>query len=214
MTDTQQVLRCDWATAEAARYACIHWHYSKSVPAGKMVRVGVWERATFVGVVLFSRGANNNIGRPYRLTQLQICELTRVALSAHETPVSRIMAIAVRFLVRQSPDLRCILSYADPAQGHHGGIYQAGNWLYVGHSTATRHLIVNGAPMHMRTASSAFGTASPQQITALTGAPARWDVGRWKYTYLLPLDNAMRAQLAPLALPYPRREVSGNAPKA
>ena len=28
-------LKIDWATHEAAKYACLHWHYSKTIPTGK-----------------------------------------------------------------------------------------------------------------------------------------------------------------------------------
>lgn len=47
-------LRIDWATHEAARYACENWHYSGTVPVGKLAKVGAWERGEFVGVVLFA----------------------------------------------------------------------------------------------------------------------------------------------------------------
>ena len=58
MANTDEPLRIDWATEEAARFACEHWHYSKSIPMPPMVRIGVWEARRFIGVVLFSRGAS------------------------------------------------------------------------------------------------------------------------------------------------------------
>lgn len=36
-------LKIDYCDIKAARYACEHFHYSKSVPAGKTVKIGVWE---------------------------------------------------------------------------------------------------------------------------------------------------------------------------
>ena len=41
-------------------------------------------------------------------------------------------AIALRLLARHSPGLRLVVSYADPAQGHVGTIYQAAGWTYLG----------------------------------------------------------------------------------
>lgn len=125
-------LKVDWASHKAASFACRNWHYSKSIPAGKLVKVGAWENGKFIGVVIFSRGATVNIGKPYKMDQTEICELTRVALTTHVTPVTRIVAIAIRMLRKQSPGMKLIISYADVDQGHEGKIYQAGNWIYEG----------------------------------------------------------------------------------
>lgn len=175
------------------------------MPAGKCVHVGVWEGGAFIGVVLFSRGANNHMLAPYSLTQTQGCELTRVALAAHVTPVTRIIRIATLFLKRSNPGLRLIVSYADPQQGHHGGIYQGGNWVYVGPSRAQAQLVVNGQAMHKRTAAARWGTAAPSRIQALSGAHVVRSAAFWKHTYLLALDAGMQAHLAGLAQPYPTR---------
>ena len=74
----------DWCSYEAAKYAVMHWHYSKTMPTHPIIKIGVWEDGEFVGCVLFSRGANNNLGRPYGLKITEVCELTRVALSQHK----------------------------------------------------------------------------------------------------------------------------------
>ena len=69
---------------------------------------------------------------PYGLTQKECCELTRVALTKHKAFVSEILAKAIKFLRNQSPNIQLIISYADAEQNHHGGIYQATNWIYEG----------------------------------------------------------------------------------
>lgn len=198
--------RVDWCRREAAVFACQRWHYSECAPAGKLVTMGVYEHGQFVGAVVFGRGANNNIGSRYGLEQTEVCELVRIALREHETPVSRVVAVALRLLRRQSPGLRLIVSYADPDQGHHGGIYQASGWLYVGRSQAQRELVVNGEDMHKRSAGSRWGTASPARLRARTGLMVDYGPVRWKHTYLMPLDAGMRAQIAQLVRPYPKRE--------
>ncbi|WP_449441465.1 Mom family adenine methylcarbamoylation protein [Serratia entomophila] len=48
------------------------------------------------------------------------------------SPVSQILAKAIKFLSAVCPGLRLIVSYADKDQNHHGGIYQATNWIYEG----------------------------------------------------------------------------------
>ena len=123
---SKAILKLDWCDYKAAKYAVEHWHYSKSLSASKNVFVGVWENSKFIGVVGFGRGANNQIAKPYGLEQTEVCELTRVALTKHVNPVTRILAIAIKLLKKQSPTLKLIVSYADPQQNHYGGIYQGG----------------------------------------------------------------------------------------
>lgn len=192
-------LRLDWCSHDAARYAVEHWHYSKSMPAGKIVKIGAWEQGQFIGCVLFSRGANNNIGKPYGLSQIEVCELTRVALSGHVAPVSRIVSIAIKMLRTQSPGIRLIVSYADPEQGHIGGIYQAicpcSGSAYTGHSQAQREVALGGAIVHKRTINSMFGSVKGFEKSAMM----------WKHKYVCPLDAAMKAQIEPLRKPYPKR---------
>ena len=188
-------LKLDWCSHAAAKYACEHWHYSGCMPAGKIVKIGVWEAGQYTGCVLFSRGASAAIGKPYGLAQMKVCELTRVALTRHITPVSRLIAIALKLLVCRSGGLRLVVSYADPDRGHNGGVYQAGNWLYAGKSAAQREVVVNGVEMHKRSAVSRFGTVKGLQYGPI----------RWKHKYLMPLDDDMRRQIEPLRKPYPKK---------
>lgn len=203
-------LRLAWCSHEAAEYACRKWHYSGCMPAGKIVKVGVWEAEKFIGVVLFGRGANNHIGSKYGLEQTEVCELVRIALTKHAAPVSRIAAIAMRLLKKQSPGLRLIVSYADPDRGHHGGIYQAGNWLYTGASEAQRELVVNGEPMHKRSAGAAYGTARPEIIARMTGHDVSYGPKQWKHCYAMPLDEDMRRRVLKMSRPYPKASEVGH----
>lgn len=132
MPETLPELKCAFASHEAAKYACEHWHYSKCMPVGKLFRVGAWEDGKYIGCVIFSRGANNHIGMQYGLDQTECVELTRIALREHKHFVSEIMMSALRRLKETNPGLRLVVSYADPIQGHVGAIYQATNWVYTG----------------------------------------------------------------------------------
>lgn len=193
-------LRVDWATHEAAKYAVENWHYSKSCPQIS-VSVGAWENGKYIGAICFGRGANNHIGTPFGLSQDKVCELVRVALKTHECPVSRICSIAVKFLKRQSPGLRLIISYADPEQSHHGGIYQAMNWCYLGKSQAQRECLINGKIVHKKTVHSTIGTVVGVEKSKIL----------WKHKYALPLDAEMRQRILPLSKPYPKRASSADS---
>ena len=66
-----------------------------------LVKIGCWEDADYIGCVLFGRGASPYLGKQYGLTQLECCELVRIALRKHETPVTRIVKIAIKLLRKQ-----------------------------------------------------------------------------------------------------------------
>ena len=200
-------LKIDWASHDAAAYACKNWHYSGCMPAGKTIKVGAWEDGRFIGVVIFSRGATPELAKPYKLQQKDVCELTRIALAKHKAPVSRIVSIAIRFLKKKSPGTKLIISFADPAQGHYGGIYQAGNWIYSGTSHQDTELIVGGRQMHRRSANSKWGTCVPGRIEKITGLPCRYVDIPGKHRYLYPLDDAVKLSVKAMAKPYPKRRV-------
>lgn len=194
-------LRIDWATHAAAKYAVENWHYSQRLPVGKVVRVGAWESGRFIGVVLFGRGANNAIGRDLGLGPVEVVELVRVALTSHQSTVSRIVALSLKWLKSQSPGLKCVVSYADSEQGHHGGIYQAGNWVYTGISMGSVEFFHQGRWKHSREVTSgAFGGVRKIDHSKLK---RRKTLG--KHKYLMPLDPTMKKQIQPLSKPYPKR---------
>lgn len=198
-------LRLGLVDHAAALHACRAWHYSRAVPSGKVVRFGVWENGVFIGVVLFSRGATKQIGLPYGLLQTEVCELTRIALSEHTAPVSRIVSIAIRLLRQKSPGLRLIVSYAAEEEGHLGGIYQAGNWLYEG-CVESYTFLIKGVKTHARTVSSRYhGKASLDWIRANVDPYAQVCRGLRRHKYLMPLDDEMRRQVDRMSKPYPKR---------
>lgn len=213
---SKPILKIDWATAEAARFACTNWHYSRCVPVFKAVRIGVWEDGKFIGVVLFGQGATPEIGSPYGLKQTEICELTRVALTKHKSQVSRIISLAIKFLKKQSPGLKMIVSFADAGQGHYGGIYQAGGWIYAG-GAETHGYKVNGTIVHPKTLHSRYGKGgqSIPWLRSNVDPKAERVISGFKHRYLMPLDDEMRSKIAHLSKPYPKRvkeQDSGDHP--
>ena len=194
-------LRLDWASYDAAKFACMHWHYSKCLPVGKLVKIGVWEYDKYIGCVLFGRGANHNMLTSFGLDQDQGCELVRIALKKHQAAVTRILKFALLFLKKQSPKLKLIVSYADPDEGHHGGIYQGGNWIYAGISGTAVKIYYKGKWAHKKTVDDAGINQAHLPKKKVQG----------KHKYLMPLDAAMRSKILPLSQPYPKRAKGQDA---
>ena len=207
MARPRQDLRIAFCDGRAAKYACEHWHYSGTVPSGAVVRFGVWEEQ-FIGAVIYSKGSGRTTFRAtwYGLERWDACELARVALTNHEAPVTQIVAGTLRKLKEANPGIRLVISYADPHEGHHGGIYQAGNWIYVGVSAPTPVYRLNGKWRHHRSV-----TAGKQRAIMNDEVP-QWD--EWfhslakrerpgKHVYLYPFDRQIRRAVLADQLPYP-----------
>lgn len=196
-------LKLDWCSHEAAKYAVEHWHYSRTMTKSRNNNIGVWEDGQFIGAVIFGYSISPQIGKAFGLEQTQLTELKRVALRSHITPVSRIISISLMMLKKKNPGLRLVVSFADSEQGHNGGIYQAGNWIYIGSSQVEQRFIGgkwrNDVPANRMKLANVIKRLAPP-----------------KYKYLYPLDNEMRKQIEPLRKPYPKRgrgEID-NAPQS
>lgn len=198
-------LKLDWATYEAVKHACKHWHYSKSVPAGKTVKIGVWEDGKFIGAIIFSGGPSPNIWKTYNLTPLEGSELSRIALSKHKTPVSRIVSIAIRLLRALCPGLKLIISYADTNEGHYGGIYQAGNWFYLGEFGPKVERYLRGKKIHERNMRQRIldGKNRRKDFTERPVEP--------KHKYAIAFDESLKSRLLRERKPYPKRAVSKDS---
>jgi hypothetical protein len=178
------------------------------MPAFKLVTMGAWEDDEFIGTVIFGSGACSTYGQKYGLKNNEVCELVRVAMRNHQTPITRIVKIALKMLKKNFPNIRLVISFADPEHNHLGKIYQAGNWIYTGTGGTTPYFVANGKIIHTRTITKLFGpkgiranVASVRKYfndpTAHTHTPTA------KYRYIMPLDKEIRAQIEPMAKPYP-----------
>lgn len=205
MQKTKPKLKISLGTHEMCVYACQNWHYSKCVPAGKLFKFGVFEDDKFIGVVIFSRGANNSLGSPYGLTQLECCELTRIALSEHKTEVSKIVSIALKILKKHNQGLRLVISFADSEQGHIGSVYQAGNWVYAGMTKSADEYLVHGVRMHGRSMRAKYGSHIGKSFIKIVK-------GSSKYRYLFALDKETKEKISKIKIKYPKRiEHESNA---
>jgi hypothetical protein len=202
-------LNIDFCSHEAAVFSCTKFHYSKCVPVGKMVKYGVWENNTFKGCLIFSRGANKGLGVEYNLKTTEVCELTRIALNDHFYPVSKILSYTLKNFNKNFPGIKLIYSYADKAQGHHGGIYQATNWIYNGASIPADEYIYKSKRYHGRAFRKIYGSHKNYM-----GKGLKIVKGSSKHRYLMCFDNCLKTKIQ--SLPYPKRAKkldSGDQPE-
>lgn len=197
-------LRLDWCSYDAAKYACETWHYSGCMPAGKTLKIGVWEDGDYTGVVIFSRGAAPNIGSPYGVDQTEACELTRIALDDHETPVSRVISIALKLLRSRCPGVKVVVSFADPKQDHDGTVYQAANWYYEGQSDEDLYVRFDGELHHPKSLYSKYGTQSVERLQEMFGTDrVQGEYQPAKHKYSWPMDDDVQSRIESMSEPYP-----------
>ncbi len=202
-------LKLDFCSHRAARIACQRWHYSKTIPRGKLVRIGVWEGGKFVGAIVFGDGLLGPRNTFLGVSKFRVAEIVRIALREHVNPVSRMISIAIKLLRQRCPGIELIVTFADTAQNHHGGIYRAANFTYTGMSAPGRvwkHK-ATGRILHNRAVSASgyqshFGNLRKAPTTAECVVIARTR----KHRYLLPLTDEMRGIVERLRRPYPKRQ--------
>lgn len=211
-------LRIGYATYKAVKFACENWHYSKCVPGGPRIAYGVWEDGQYIGTVLYGAGANRNAGSQFGVKQHQILELTRVALREHRTPVSRIIAITLKMIRKKEPQLKLIISYADSGNGHHGGIYQAGGWIFLYKSEGNRKWIINGKKVHPKAIDGKLNKhgikSTIENVKKYIDPMASTVKDGDKYLYVICFDSKLKEELQGLAKPYPKRVASSRVGSA
>lgn len=141
-------------------------------------------------------------------TSADCATLSRLWLS-DELPAnaeSRVLAIVCRAL-QKNTELKFLVSYADPAQGHVGTIYQATGWGYTGLSQATpKYDIGDGKIRHSRSLGQTYGSHSVRHFQK-HGVPIALVPQLPKHRYIYFLDNCWRPRLKVSELPYPKKDI-------
>ena len=122
----------------AARAAAIETikghHYTRSVPSGKS-----YYFAAGPVLVVWSLPANPNLARFVLGRPGVVWELSRLWAPDGHAPDALTKAIAVGVKALQQHEApEALVSYADPAAGHRGGVYRAAGWTHHGTSSETR----------------------------------------------------------------------------
>jgi hypothetical protein len=187
-------------------------HYLHSMPAVVRLCFAVYFDNRLTGGVVFTQGGRHAHHLLQGASPGQVVTLARLWL-ADELPAnseSRVLGIVTRKLIADGR-YKLALSYADPAAGHVGTIYQAAGWLYVGTTQAERYFELDGVCIHPRTASDRFGTNSIAHLRR-TGLAIVATKSPAKHRYAYVLDKRWRWRLSRQAQSYPKR--GGRSPPA
>ena len=192
----------------------MRYHYSGRAPVN----------VQFVGTFHLDGGLFGDFGEaiaaiffsvpPSRWSE-DVWELSRlVRIEACRVPLTRLISLACKQCVKAGQDL--LVSFADAAEGHHGGVYQAAGWKYDGQRDSRLDgLIINGAFVPGRTCNSIYGTQSPDKLRAKHpewSIEAHYDVGKHLYWRALNRNGeakAKRLELRSASYPKPAGRAAG-----
>lgn len=195
------------ATPEAIRYACLNFHYAKSVPSASYAYNVYNQEKEWCGVIIFGTGANKSIAKPFNMVQGEVYELVRVALNGKQPCTSECVAASLKQLHKDAPQIKIVVSYADADQEHIGTIYQATNWIYLGLTDKgdTSSFIVNGRKMHRKSVYSKGWTQNETWLRKHVDPNAKALITKGKRKYIWVYDKKLRKEWQKKALPYPKK---------
>lgn len=188
------------ANSKAIKYACLNFHYAKSIPTVQYAYNVYNNNNEWCGVIIFGGGANNNLAKSFNLRNGEVLELERVALNGKQEQTSKAVAVALKLLHKENPIVKAVVSYADHRQKHLGIIYQATNWLYLGLTkTSDFQYFYNGKWTHERTINS-----KKNKTELKTTLPKRQNSNKFKYLYVF--DKKLKEQYKKESKEYPNKE--------
>jgi len=146
-----------------------------------------------------------------------ILELTRLFIhdGYGKNIESYVVGQSFQWLKENAPDIKVLISYADPEQNHAGGIYQATNWLYQGCGaiqlapTFSLRLEEDGEWIHSRTVYSMYGSSDPKKLIPAIGKTfwLKKESSKHRYLYFLGTkkeNRLYRKMLKHPLMPYPK----------
>jgi hypothetical protein len=194
-------MRLEKASFKAIKYACLNFHYSKTVPVNTFGYCVFNNNNEWCGVALFGTGASPQIGKQYNLKQGQVIEFVRMALNGKQSKTSEVLGIAIRLIKKDLPLVKIIVSYADQEQGHNGVIYQATNWYYLGEVKSPP--IIEGK--HNKSMGGSIGAARK-----ILGREPIVYFPKPKHKYIYPLDKSLIPLCKSLSKEYPKKEIQAQ----
>lgn len=200
-------MKINIASNKAVRYACMKFHYAKTLPVPRYSFNIFNNKNEWCGVIMYGPGANFHIGTPFGLYQGEILELTRVALNGKQEKTSQAVAMSLRKIHKMVPHIKMIVSYADLDQNHVGTIYQATNWIYLGkfNENVKSTYIIRGKKHHPRIVHMKGLKSNLESVRKYIDPRATQLITKGKHKYIFVFDKILKEKLLKKSKPYPKK---------
>ena len=199
--------------AATVRGLIVDCHYLHSMPGVVRSCYAVRLGDDQVGACIFTAGARHSHRLLAGARPTDVATLARFWMADDLPPnnESRVLSLILREL-RRDGTYKLLVSFADPAAGHVGVIYQASGWTYLGTTEPERYFELDGLRIHPRSASSRFGSNSVAHLRR-TGLAVVTHKSPPKHRYAYVLDPSWRWRLRGASASYPKREARGPPPE-
>ena len=149
------------------------------------------------------------------LDRTEVLELVRVFVfdDYGSNIESWFLGQSFKWLRKNAPQIKGLISYSDPKEGHAGTIYQATNWIYQGNSirpndTYSFKLKPDDEWIHGRTLANTYKTNDIEKLKKKIGHTFWYRVEplKHRYVYLLKNKRKLMKHLKHPIKPYPKAD--------
>ena len=192
-----------------AKEIIINHHYSHAFPSAEIC-LGFYVDGKLNTVIVYGKSATSKMADSLPGKYLELVRLFSFDW-AGKNMESYCIGKSIKYIKKYHKDVKILVSFADPEQGHDGIIYQATNWLYCGKSQPDEWYIVDGEKIHPRSMVAKYGTRGETKLKQLGVNFKRKKLhGKHRYIYILGSNksekNFLKKNLQYEILPYPKGE--------
>ena len=176
------------------------YHYTHKMPQAVKVSYGCFYKDEISGVIVYSICSNRFAFTSCieNFDQRNGLELSRMWTEdkCPQNFESCCISKSISLLKIKFPQIKAVISYADPHFGHSGIIYKASNWLCLGKTTPEkRYLTVDNKIITRRGLGRRMGEIEKTSRERLLREGAKEFLSEPKYKYLYLLDNKLKVKL-------------------
>lgn len=194
-----------------AKEIIVKHHYSHAFPSAE-INLGFYIDGKLNSVIVYGKSATSKMADSLPGKYLELVRLFSFDW-AGKNMESYCISQSIRHIKNNYSDVKVLVSFADPEQGHTGIVYQATNWLYCGKSQPDEWYIVDGEKIHPRSMVAKYGTRGEKKLTDMgINFERKLLHGKHRYIYLLGSTRTekkfLQKNLQYDILPYPKKGIN------
>ena len=195
-----------------------YYHYSGVGFKKARINQGIYRKTDhkLVGVLQWGCSAQEGIrlDRYVKepITKDEYLELNRFCMADSEgkNAESQAIALGIKWIKKNRPDIRLLVSYAGRKEGNYGYIYQATNWEYLGYFISNGFWELDGEEKHQITVWYHYKKYGDAKKSFKQGVCEMYHDVRQTWTkqfiYIQRLDKSLTCATAPTTYPKPANE--------
>lgn len=147
------------------------FHYSGKVAPNSNLHLGLFDvHGKLKGCLSFGPSINGESTALKLSNSSRMLELNRMVMDDDQPRNSESSAISlcIKWIKRYRRDIHWLLSFSDGKEGNVGYIYQASNWMYIGHLDSDSFYTLDGEVVHAVTVWHRHKESHPDRDTKTT----------------------------------------------